>query len=199
MDEAVKAWLAVLEAEEGPREGFQFQPRTLKQVLGQALSLGRKLGRTEAAIQWIGQAEFDLKRMQQKYGFDPRRLENPPKVACLNDFEPLISAGLWVPDLVDQAGGVMVLNEKGNDPRPLSWEDLVDAKPDFLLILHPSEPMDALQERFRGWEKPPLWSALPAVQRGDVYVWNGTLAHSPSPDLYAIMFQLIRLFHLPQP
>src|SRR5690606_31580052 len=58
-----------------------------------------------------------------------------PSVACIEWIEPLMVAGNWVPELVDLAGGRDLFGQAGLHSPYLSWNSLVEADPDIILIM----------------------------------------------------------------
>jgi iron complex transport system substrate-binding protein len=86
-------------------------------------------------------------------------LSPKPRVACIEWLDPLMAAGNWMPELVEAAGGISVLGRAGEHSPWLSWEELLEAKPDRL-------EMNLLSGN-------PNWNKLPAVQRGQVYLTDG--------------------------
>lgn len=62
------------------------------------------------------------------------RAEWQPRVAQLEWLDPLFDAGHWTPELVELAGGTSVTGQACQPSSTLSWEALVEAKPDALSI-----------------------------------------------------------------
>ena len=57
-----------------------------------------------------------------------------PRVACIEWIEPLMAAGNWTPELIEIAGGVNLFGEAGKHSPWMSWEDLVAADPDVIIV-----------------------------------------------------------------
>jgi iron complex transport system substrate-binding protein len=58
-----------------------------------------------------------------------------PRVLCLEWLDPLFLAGHWVPELVAAAGGVDVGARAGSRSRRAEWEELLQLKPDCILVM----------------------------------------------------------------
>ena len=58
-----------------------------------------------------------------------------PKVLCLDWLDPLRNTGQWVPELVSIAGGNEQLAEPGALSRELTWKEVVDYAPEYLMIM----------------------------------------------------------------
>jgi iron complex transport system substrate-binding protein len=48
--------------------------------------------------------------------------------------DPPFTGGHWVPDLITAAGGEPVACDAGKHSREYSWSDIVDARPDLVLV-----------------------------------------------------------------
>jgi iron complex transport system substrate-binding protein len=100
-------------------------------------------------------------------------LSPKPRVACIEWLDPLMAAGNWMPELVEAAGGISVLGRAGEHSPWLSWEELLEAKPDRLLILPCGFSLPRVRLEMNLLSGNPNWNKLPAVQRGQVYLTDG--------------------------
>ncbi len=57
-----------------------------------------------------------------------------PRVAVLEWLDPLMGAGNWTPELVAMAGGENVFGAMGQHAPWLTWEELLAADPDVLVL-----------------------------------------------------------------
>ena len=57
-----------------------------------------------------------------------RALPQRPSVACIEWIEPLMAAGNWMPELVEQAGGVNLFGAAGQHSPWLTWAELCTAR-----------------------------------------------------------------------
>ena len=58
-----------------------------------------------------------------------------PTVVMLEWTDPIFAMGNWGPELVEAANGKVLLGEKGQFSTAISWNDVRDADPDFLIIV----------------------------------------------------------------
>jgi iron complex transport system substrate-binding protein len=58
-----------------------------------------------------------------------------PRVVCIEWTDPLMVGGHWVPEMVRLAGGVDVLGEEGAPSRYVSWDEVVDARPEVMVLM----------------------------------------------------------------
>lgn len=123
----------------------------------------------------------------------------PPRVACIEWLSPLMSAGNWVPELVEAAGGLSVVGEAGKHSPWLSWEELVASDPEVLVFMPCGFDLSRTCEEAKALLTEPRWSPLPAVQSGRVYAVDGNqYFNRPGPRLVDSAEMLAEIFHQPE-
>lgn len=58
-----------------------------------------------------------------------------PRVVCIEWLSPLYVAGHWVPEMVQLAGGQDVLAQPGSSSRVVTWEEVLAAAPEVLILM----------------------------------------------------------------
>src|SRR5262249_22794290 len=99
----------------------------------------------------------------------PRR----PTVACIEWIDPLMAAGNWVPELVALAGGVNLFGEAGKHAPWMTWEQLVKADPEVIVLLPCGFDIERTRQDVPLLTRHPDWPRLRAVQQGRVYLTDG--------------------------
>lgn len=184
---------------ESPTDLFAMRPTSFKQVLEEAMQLARRVGRLPQAMRAIGDGELRLQRLRARLGAHRDgsvRGQPPPTVAIAEQIEPLVMAGRWVPDLAHLAGGRAVLAEEGQPPRAVSWEDLVAADPEVLVIAVRGRSIEQALGDLHHLAERSEWTTLQAVRRGRVWVLDGNAyIHRPGPRLYRSVELLVAALH----
>ena len=119
-----------------------------------------------------------------------------PRVLCLDWLDPLRNTGQWVPELVEMAGGEERLAVTGGLSRELTWDEIVDYAPEYLMVM----PCAFDPERVRveatekltnlnGWEK------LPAVQMDQVFLFDGRIPTRHGPRVVDVLEGLAGAMH----
>lgn len=81
-----------------------------------------------------------------------------PRVAAIEWLDPVWPAGHWVPEQIEIAGGVPLLATAGEHTGPSTWESVVDAESDVVLLLPCGFPPErTLDELHLVPELPNLW------------------------------------------
>lgn len=93
----------------------------------------------------------------------------PPRVLCLEWFDPPFIAGHWVPDMVERAGGRDVLGVAGEPGYRCDWDRIVASDPDLIVLMPCGYHRDQVDDQVRSFAWPSAWRQLRAVRAGRVY------------------------------
>jgi len=104
-------------------------PHTLDDVLDSIKIVGKRLGVERRADELVAGLRVRLDVVASRVAPQPR-----PRVAVLEWIDPPFTGGHWVPDLIIAAGGQPVAAHAGEHSRERSWDDIVDAGPDLVLV-----------------------------------------------------------------
>lgn len=125
-------------------------PRTIAEVEQNVRDIGRVTGHNpeaEALIQ-SNRARIDVVRRSVARA-------NPKRVVFLEWTDPVFCGGHWVPEMVSLAGGHDPLGQPGGDSTRMSWEEVVAAKPDILIVAPCGYGLSAAEDAARGIPKIP--------------------------------------------
>ncbi|MEF8938209.1 MAG: cobalamin-binding protein [Salinivenus sp.] len=165
---------------------FSMQPQTLKEVFDEALRLGRRLDRLDAAMEVLAEGEARLKALRDRIGVD-RRTDpaSLPSVACIEWLQPLMVAGHWMPDVVEMAGGQPVLSESGTPTKRVEWAALRDADPDVIVCMPCGFTVEETRRDLHYLTNREGWEGLSAVQNDRVALLDGNAYYNrPGRRLY---------------
>ena len=168
------------------------EPRTLNGVY-------KDIGRVAAALD-VPVAGHDLiATMTDRAGAVAElalTLENPPSVACIEWTDPLMAAGNWVPEMVALAGGHDLFGKTGDHAPSLSWEALIKADPDVIVLMPCGYDLDRTLGELTGLQSQPGWEDLGAVQSGRVYATDANAYFNrPGPRLADSIEILAEILH----
>src|SRR5271163_3833750 len=146
-------------------------PRSLADIFGDIRTLGRLVERGRAA-------EALIRKMQQGFADVARRVGGARRlrVYCEAWPKPRISSPPWVAELVEMAGGEMVVaaGERVSD------SDVALARPELIVLAWAATGARAkVSTALRN----PLWRDVPAVRNGRVVVIRDELLNTPGPPL----------------
>jgi iron complex transport system substrate-binding protein len=119
-----------------------------------------------------------------------------PGVAFIEWIDPLMSGGNWMPTLITLAGGRDLLGVEDAHSPFLSWDDLVDADPDVVVIAPCGFDIDRTLREMLVLERREAWMRLKAVRNGRVYIGDGNaFFNRPGPQLAETAEILAEILH----
>ncbi len=186
VEEALARWTG------GTPRLLSLRPASLADVWGDLERVARALDLADA-----GRALRDaLSERVGEIGERAAGLAERPRVACLEWIDPLMGAGNWIPELVALAGGHALLGRSAVHSPWITWEDLVAADPDAIVVL----PCGFDRARTRAEMAPlvarPGWADLRSVRAGRVFVADGNqYFNRPGPRLVESLEILAEMLH----
>jgi iron complex transport system substrate-binding protein len=161
-------------------EVLSLDPRTLSEVADSVRELGRRLGVTERGLDVAGRMLEQIDRVAASMQGVRRK-----PVFFAEWIDPPFTAGHWVPEMIELAGGQDVLGRPGQPSFSTSWEEVVAREPELVVLGPCGFGADEAAARAAGLELP-----CPAVAvDGDAYYSR------PAPRLEAGVRQLAFLLH----
>src|ERR1700684_4114452 len=91
-------------------------------------TVGRALGVSDRARELVGKLRDELDDLTARVAHAGTR----PSLACLEWIDPLMSAGNWVPELAELAGGRNLLGQAGKHSPWLNWDRLLRWRGDVI-------------------------------------------------------------------
>ena len=119
-----------------------------------------------------------------------------PRVATIEWMEPLMAGGNWIPSLVERAGGINVLGSAGSHSPWMSWDELVAADADIIVVMPCGFDLDDIARDWHLLTSHPQWRTLRAVRDGNVFAVDGNqYFNRPGPRIADAVEILGEIFH----
>ena len=107
-----------------------------------------------------------------------------------------MSAGNWVPELVEIAGGIDLLGKAGEHSGYMTWESLVEADPDVIAILPCGFDIPRCRKEMPPLLAQPGWNDLKAVRNHRVFLTDGNqYFNRPGPRIVESAEIFAEMFH----
>ncbi|RMW39832.1 MAG: cobalamin-binding protein [Nitrosopumilus sp.] len=139
-------------------------PHNISEILDSVTKLGEILEEESKAKEI---SELLKKRIQKIRNTEHT---NIPKILAVEWIEPFFTAGHWVPEMIEIAGGKNMISKTGEHSRRMDFEEISNSDADIIILMPCgfdtkrtiSEYMDIL-------EKDEKWNSLKAVQNQAVF------------------------------
>jgi iron complex transport system substrate-binding protein len=173
-----------------PPRILSLNPRSLSELLEDVLRIGAATEKNNAAANLVHGFKDRIQSIAER---EPTRR---PRVVSLEWLEPLYIAGHWVPEIVGLAGAEDVLGRAGEPSARIEWRNVVEAKPDALLLMPCGFDLRRTAREATPLRRLEGWNDLPAVRSGNVFALNGNAYFSrPGPRLIDGLEILARVLH----
>ena len=169
---------------------LSLSPVTLNQVLEDVDLVARNAGADRPTADLVQGLARRLDGVRRRAAELPR-----PRVFCMEWLDPPYTAGHWVPEMVELAGGRDELGTPAGPSRRIAWQDVVDYAPEVVVLMPCSLELDRVSQEFSLLRGLPGWDALPAVGAGQVYAGHTHLFSRSGPRLVDGVEVLARMLH----
>jgi iron complex transport system substrate-binding protein len=158
---------------------ISLSPHTLEQVFQDIETVGAAIGRHSEARTLVEGLRRRVERVRKNV-----RWEKPIRVLCLEWLSPLYQGGHWIPEMVAIAGGDAVLASPGEKSIRISWEQVLDADPEVIVVMPCGFHLEETIAQYENGSFAKDWMSVSAVSNGRVYAVDGTAYFSrPGPRL----------------
>lgn len=126
----------------GPPDVLALDPHTFGETLDDVRTLAGACGVPEAGAALLRAIGSRVDRVRIAV-----RGAERPRVAAIEWFDPVYSAGHWTPQLIELAGGIDLLGQPGEHSTRTTWEEIGLLRPDVVLCAPCGyDPARSLQE-----------------------------------------------------
>ncbi|HVH71512.1 MAG TPA: cobalamin-binding protein [Candidatus Dormibacteraeota bacterium] len=154
------------------------------------LDVGAATGRVPQAETLVAQLGARLERVRQKTASEYR-----PRVFCLSWFDPLMSAGRWISQMVTLAGGDVRLGSRREASSRIAADQVRGESPEIIFLLPCSFSQNRSAAEWTGLRALSPWRDFPAIREARVFALESSLYHRPGPRLVDGVELMAALIH----
>jgi iron complex transport system substrate-binding protein len=156
-------------------------PKRLGDIWNDLRRIGQACSRDQVAEEVANRAQDRIRDLAARSTGRPR-----PNTLTIEWLDPVMVGGLWMPELIDLAGGLPLVTGPGQLAPTLNQEELraLEPAPDVVLIKPCGFTVDRTQQEKRVLES--LFEALewPAVSAGQIFIADGNaFFNRPGPRI----------------
>ncbi len=165
-------------------------PKNLDDILGNVIEVGNKVGRQEKAKEFVAKLRKRINHIKNT----PK--VSRPKVICIEWLDPLFTAGHWVPQMVEIAGGTNGISSTGDKSRRMQIEEIISFDPDIIILMPCGFDMDRTILEYEKLLENHKWQKIKAVGRREIYAVNANEYFSkPGPRTVTGLEILAKIIH----
>ncbi|MBI4242927.1 MAG: ABC transporter substrate-binding protein [Planctomycetes bacterium] len=116
--------------------------------------------------------------------------------ACIEWLDPLFSAGHWIPEMVQTAGGKNLIGKRGAKSAEFHKSELLNKQPEYIIITPCGFSLEqAVQEYRKLVKSQPWWEKLKAFKNKTIFAVDSEYFVKPGPKVIDGVNILARIFH----
>ena len=145
-------------------ELYSMDPHNLHDIIQSVTKLGKILEKDQKALEIVN----SLKQRIQNI----KNLQNSekPRVLAIEWMEPFFTAGHWIPEMIEIAGGINVISKVGEHSRRMEMNDVLKSDPDVVILMPCGfDTRRTLSEYGAILKDDPGWNSLKAVQNKQIF------------------------------
>jgi iron complex transport system substrate-binding protein len=154
---------------EGPVEIVNLHPTRLDDIWADVARVAAALGRSGEGARVVAGLQARASAVARRAAACTAR----PRVVSVEWLDPVMLGGMWMPELIERAGGVPLVTRPGDHAPTLTRAELGALAPDVVIIKPCGFALERTLEEIALLPAALPWESWPAVREGRVYVADG--------------------------
>ncbi len=143
---------------------YSMDPHNLNEIINSVIKLGKILGAEMKAKEIISSLEKRINNIKKI------KNDNNPKVLAIEWIDPFFTAGHWVPEMIQIAGGNNMISKIGEHSRRLDIQEIIESDPDMIIMMPCGfNTKRTIVEYNNALKENKKWNSLKAVKNNQVF------------------------------
>ena len=145
-------------------ELYSMDPHNLKEIIQSVTKLGQILNKEKKSVEIVNSLERRIQHIQNS------EKKTMPTVLAIEWIEPFFTAGHWIPQMIEFAGGINLISKTGEHSRRMDIDEVVNSKPDIIIFMPCGFDTDRTVQEYESiLHNNPAWNSLQAVKNNQIY------------------------------
>ena len=167
-------------------------PTRLDDIWADIARVADALGRTADGASVVADLRARAAEIARRSADAGRR----PRVVSIEWLDPVMVGGMWMPELIERAGGLPLVTRPGDHAPTLTRDELRGLAPDVVLIKPCGFPLERTLEELSLLRTSLPWESWAAAREGRVYVADGNAYFNrPGPRIVESLEILAACLH----
>ncbi|MGI9010202.1 MAG: cobalamin-binding protein [Nitrososphaeraceae archaeon] len=159
-------------------------PRNISDILDNINEIATTIGKIKEGKNLVRLLEGKINRIKKITELKTNK-EDLTKTLCLEWIDPFFTAGHWVPEMVEIAGGINGLSKSREQSRRILLEEIRKFDPDKIVLMPCGFDIDRTIKEYKNTttlNKNQEWNNLRAIKNNELYVVDaGSYFSKPGP------------------
>ena len=167
-------------------------PTRLDDIWGDVMRVAEALGRSAEGAAVVSHLRARVDAIADR----SRACAASPRVLSVEWLDPVMIGGMWMPELIERAGGVPLLTRPGEHAPTLSTDALRSLDPDVVVVKPCGFPLERTLKELSLLRTSLPWESWHAVQDGRIYIADGNAySNRPGPRIVESLEILAACLH----
>ena len=145
-------------------ELYSMDPHNLNEIIQSVTKLGKILQKEKKALEIVHSLRQRIENIQNS------KNEKIPTVLAIEWIEPFFTAGHWVPEMIELAGGINLISKIGEHSRRMDMQEVKKSNPDIIILMPCGfDTIRTLSEYDVILKNNSDWNSLNAVKNNQVF------------------------------
>jgi len=145
-------------------ELYSMDPHNLKEILQSVIHLGQILKKEQKAFEIVNSLQQRIKNIQNS------EIKISSKVLAIEWIDPFFTAGHWIPEMIEFAGGINLISKTGEHSRRMDMDEVINSNPDIIILMPCGFDTNRTISEYESILKNnSTWNSLNAVKNNQVF------------------------------
>jgi len=145
-------------------ELYSMDPHNLNEIIESITHLGKILKKEKKASDIVNSLYKRIQNIQNSQN------KIKPKILAIEWIEPFFTAGHWIPEMIELAGGINLISKTGEHSRRMDMIEVENSDPDIIILMPCGfDTARTISEYNLILKKNPAWNYLNAVKNNQVF------------------------------
>ena len=145
-------------------ELYSMDPHNLNEIIESVIHLGKILQKEKKASDIVNSLHKRIQNIQNSQN------KIKPKILAIEWIEPFFTAGHWIPEMIELAGGINLISKTGEHSRRMDMIEVENSDPDIIILMPCGfDTARTISEYNSILKNNPTWNSLNAVKNNQVF------------------------------
>ena len=139
-------------------------PHNIQEIINSVTELGKILEKETKAKEITDLLKIRIQNV--------KKIKNnkKPKVLAIEWIEPFFTAGHWIPEMIEIAGGINMISKSGEHSRRLDFQEIIKSDPDLIIMMPCGfDTKRVISEYNNILKENEKWNSLKAVKNNRIF------------------------------
>jgi iron complex transport system substrate-binding protein len=159
-------------------------PHSLSDIFDNIYEIAENVGKTKEGQNLVNSLKGKINEIKKINGLKNNKKNKIPTILCLEWIDPFFTAGHWIPEMVEIAGGINGLSKSKEQSKRTSLAEIIKFDPDKIILMPCGFNIDRTIKEYKNTNlnKNREWNNLRAIKNNEIYTVDaGSYFSKPGP------------------